>query len=235
MIELADQILEVLQGDNSFQNFLGEYWFKDEAGGSAREADAICILAANEQLPSLDRIVGVECVIMRTPEMNSRPLIAGCPVMEKTWRLYLVEYLGADPNDIVHAADRICVLFPGATYSVTYTHQGSLDLAGKQQIVVKLPPHVMVPEDPDGIDGCNAYDKDPHHADYGFTYEPVTCADDYGYTDEYAGQSDDYGAAENVDIAGDNDYGFTYQGVIESDDYGSTATEASDAEDTGGV
>lgn len=137
MIEIADQILTVLKNDQTFMSYIGSYSF--EAG---QVADAVVILAANEQLPALSKVEGLEAVISRTPDLNSRPTLSDCTILEKTWRIYLVEYDGANPNDCVHAADRICNLFPGAKYSVSYTANDLAVLAGNQQVVVVLPPHV---------------------------------------------------------------------------------------------
>lgn len=137
MIDQADELLTVLQADAALQGFLGEYVFND-----GLTAPALVVLAANEQLPSLDRITGVECVISRTPETKTRVLYS-CSILEKEWRIYLVEYDGASANDLVSAADRICELFPGSSYSVLYSNQGSPEIAGKQQCVMKVPPHAI--------------------------------------------------------------------------------------------
>lgn len=155
MIELADHILSTLQGDATFLGYLGTFTFTDNS-----TAPSLAILAANEQLEGIKTIEGVECVIMRTPEMSSRPILTGCTILEKTWRIYLVEYAGGDPNDCVNAADRICAIFPGASYVVTYTNDGSLDIAGQQQVVVKLPPHVVASEAATLVSGGTAEQKE---------------------------------------------------------------------------
>ena len=156
MIEIADQILTVLQNDQTFMSHIGSYTF--EAG---QVADAVVILAANEQLPALSKVEGLEAVISRMPDLSSRPTLSDCTILEKTWRIYLVEYDGANPNDCVYAADRICALFPGARYGVSYNASNLAELAGNQQVVVTLPPHATVSEiagqlQPDGnleVDG----------------------------------------------------------------------------------
>lgn len=141
MIEIADQILTVLQNDQTFLDYIGSYTFE---GGQV--SDALVILAAQEQLPALSNVTGLECVISRSPNMVSKPMLAGCTILEKTWRIYLVEYDGGQPNDAVYAADRLCALFPGASYTVTYNATNIAELAGNQQIVVTIPPHVAPSE-----------------------------------------------------------------------------------------
>lgn len=180
-IQTPDEILQVLKHDASFCSLLGEYWFNDDGSGADLTAHAISILAANEQLPSLDRIVGLECVVSRTPNVTPLAFVSTqSPALGKTWKVYLVEYPGADPNDLMLAADRICNLFVGSSYAVTYTSGEIAELAGIQQAVVTIGPWVCPTQDTAALEATA-----PNTAvDYGFTYENVTCSEDYGGMEE---------------------------------------------------
>lgn len=139
MIHYADDILQAVAFDSTFLGFLGTYEF--EEGGSNY---ALSILAANQQLEGVSKITGLECVIGRVPETSSKAMIDGsCPIIEKTWRVYLIEYDGAESNAAIDAADYLIELFPGASYSVV--SGGISEIAGIQQVVVKLPPNCSVP------------------------------------------------------------------------------------------
>ena len=144
MILYADEILTRLQADEIFMGLLGRYHF---AGGA--DAEAMAVLASHESVPGVDHIEGLECVIARAPD--AKPLSVkvldydggACLHAEKTWRLYLIQYEGArSGNTIVQAADRLLQLCPNASY--THLGSGFSELAGVEQILVKLPPNVLV-------------------------------------------------------------------------------------------
>ncbi|QNJ25975.1 hypothetical protein SynSYN20_01648 [Synechococcus sp. SYN20] len=75
------------------------------------------------------------------PDMTSRAMVAGCSIREKMWRVYLVQYAGSDLDAAMLAADRIVDLCPGASYSSVGTGDTQSEIAGIEQIVVKIPAH----------------------------------------------------------------------------------------------
>lgn len=133
MIETANQILAKLQADTPFMDLVGEYDF-----GSGLKETALVILAGNEAVPGVKKVNGLEVIIGRVPDTSSRAVIAGCSIREKKWKLYLITYEGGDPNDCVLAADRICDLAPGSTYSSVGGGADTPDIAGLEQIVVTV-------------------------------------------------------------------------------------------------
>lgn len=132
MIESADEVLQRLQNDQAFMSHVGSY---DFGGGITK--DAIVVLSSNQQVPGVKSHTGVECVISRVPDTKSRAVIAGCSVRLKQWTVYLIQYENAQPNQAIDAADRLLDLAPGATY--TSLGSGFSDMAGVEQIVVKIP------------------------------------------------------------------------------------------------
>jgi len=132
VIDSADQVLQHLQSDAVFMSLIGRYEF-----GNGLEQDSIVVLASNQQVPGVKNVRGVECVISRVPDTSSRAVISGCSIRLKKWTIHLIQYKDSTPNQAVEAADRLCDLAPGATY----THLGSnfSDMAGVEQIVVKIP------------------------------------------------------------------------------------------------
>ena len=136
MIDTPDEVLQALQNDAVFMSNVGKYIFK-----SGQESPSLVILSSNQQIPGIEEYTGLEVVINRVPDTSSRALIAGCSIREKIWTIYLVQYENADPNSAVAAADRILELAPGATYnSLAGVFQAS-DMAGVEQVVVKIPAH----------------------------------------------------------------------------------------------
>ena len=59
---------------------------------------------------------------------QSKVLFGGCTIIEKTWKVYLVEYDGAGTDDLLTLADRMVALFQGSSYAVTYAMDGTARL-----------------------------------------------------------------------------------------------------------
>jgi len=140
VILYADEILTRLQADEIFMGLLGRYHFQ---GGA--DAEAMAVLASHETVPGLDTIEGLEIVVARAPDAKPVGVMTmdpNCPPMLKEFRVYLVQYRGSHGNTIVHAADRIMGLCPNASYS--HLGSGFSEMAGIEQILVKLPPYVLL-------------------------------------------------------------------------------------------
>ena len=134
MIESAGEILMRLRADGAFMDLVGEYDF-----GSGLKDTALAVLAGNETIPGVKKVNGLEVIIGRVPDTTSRAVIAGCSVRIKKWKLYLITYEGGDPDDGLQAADRLCDLCPGAEYTSVGGGSKQSDIAGIDQIVVKIP------------------------------------------------------------------------------------------------
>lgn len=134
MIDKASDILAHLRYDATFMSYVGLYDF-----GEGNTEDALVILGANQQIPGVKEISGLEVVINRIPDTTSKAVLSGCVIRQKVWTLYLVQYENSTPDVAVQAADRICAMAPGTTYSQLGT--GFSDMAGIDQIVVKIPAH----------------------------------------------------------------------------------------------
>ena len=139
VIESAAEILLVVAADGVCQSVLGEYEWKE--GGTAV---ALIALGAGQELEGVKDIRGVECVVSRTPDAQTKVLYGGCSIIEKTWKVYLVEYDGAGTDDLLTLADRMVALFQGSSYAVTYSMDGTAKIAGRQQVVLTIPPYSLV-------------------------------------------------------------------------------------------
>ena len=140
MIQTADEILVRFSMDPVLMDLVGAYRFTD---GDVHKA--MSVLASHEQVPGLDTIEGLEIVVARAPDAKPVGVMTidpNCPPMLKEFRVYLVQYKGTHGNTIVHAADRIMGLCPNASYS--HLGSGFSEIAGVEQIQVKLPPYVLL-------------------------------------------------------------------------------------------
>ena len=145
VIQTADEILVRFSMDPVLMDLIGTYNFQD-----GPRHKAMAVLASNQQVPGLESVEGLELVVARAPDAKPVPIMTvdpGCPPMIKSFRCYLVQYGGTHGNTIVHAADRIMGLCPNASYSHVNSGGSAIqtsELAGVEQIVVKLPPYVLL-------------------------------------------------------------------------------------------
>ena len=140
MIQTADEILVRFSMDPVLMELVGQYQFTD---GEVHKS--MSVLASHETVPGLDTIEGLEIVVARAPDAKPVGVMTidpNCPVMLKEFRVYLIQYKGTHGNTIVHAADRIMGLCPNASY--THLGSGFSEMAGVEQILVKLPPYVLL-------------------------------------------------------------------------------------------
>jgi hypothetical protein len=140
VIQTADEILVRFSMDPVLMEMVGQYHFKD-----GEVHPSMAVLASHQQVPGLDHIKGLEIVVARAPDAKPVPIMTvdpDCPPMMKEFRCYLIQYEGTHGNTIVHAADRIMGLCPNASYR--HLGSGFSDLAGVEQIQVKLPPYVLL-------------------------------------------------------------------------------------------
>ncbi len=134
MINTPEQLLEALQADPALMALVGEYGFAE-----GERQPAITILGSNEFVDGLDSVSGLEVVINRSPKGNSRPIYAGCTLVEKSWTVHLIQY---DPgNAATQAADLLAERYPGASYASLGA--GSMpQIAGIEQLAVTIPANV---------------------------------------------------------------------------------------------
>ena len=136
MINTAQEVLGYLQADSVFMSSVGTYQFT-----TGLTAPALSVLGSNQQIPGIKEIIGIEVVINLVPDTSSRAVISGCSIREKTWTIYLVQYEENNPGSLIAAADRLLDLAPGATYSILGGGFQSSQIAGEEQVVVRLPAH----------------------------------------------------------------------------------------------
>ena len=132
-IESAAELLTELQADTVFMDLVGTYNFED---GS--QAPAIAVLSSMQTVAGVESITGLEVVIPRTPLTRSVATVTGsCGIIEKTFRVMLIQYPGGDPAAAQIAADHLSARVPGSSYRAVGS--AGLGTAGDEQISFSLP------------------------------------------------------------------------------------------------
>ena len=145
MIQTAQEVLECLQADAVFMSHVGSYKFTN-----GFTADAISVLASNQQIPGILETIGNEVVIELVPDTSSRMIIAGCSIREKRWTVYMIQHEEHNPGSLVAMADRLLDLAPGGSYNVIGGGPKSSQIDGMEQVVARIPAFSpLVDLDPD--------------------------------------------------------------------------------------
>ncbi len=133
-ISTADELLALFLGDPDLVSLLGSYQFDGGATGNA-----IAVLGSMQVVEGVISTSGLEVIIPRTPQTQSISTLGDCGIVEKRFKIYLIEYKGEITGSALAAADLLLSRIPGSDYSVVTS--GSVSTAGVEQICVNLPPH----------------------------------------------------------------------------------------------
>ena len=107
--ETPEVIYATLAADSTFTDLLGEYVF---VGGQTDQA--MSIQSPGGDMPGINRITGLECVIHDAADLRRRQFY-GSTNIETTWRVFLICWEPANGSTMVAAASRALEIFGGST------------------------------------------------------------------------------------------------------------------------
>lgn len=128
----AQVIYETLSTDSNFMDLLGTYDFK---GGSG-PIDAISVVTAGADIPSLRNVEGVECVILDAGDSVLQEYY-GSTVIVTTWNLFLVAWGTATGADLQAAAEVALKRFAGSEMVQTVATSDGLGSLVQTKIFIK--------------------------------------------------------------------------------------------------
>lgn len=102
-------IYNTLVADPAFSSYLGEYTF---VGG--QKLPAIGIQSPGGDMPGVNSITGLECVIHDAADLRRRQFY-GSTNVETTWRVFLICWEPANGSTMTGAATRLMEIFGGST------------------------------------------------------------------------------------------------------------------------
>ena len=129
--ETPEIIYATLTGDATFSSLIGEYRF---IGGQAMPA--IGIQSPGGDMPGIDKITGLECIIHDAADLRRRQYY-GSSNIETTWRVFLICWEPATGSEMIQAGSRALEIFGGATSIETVAVADGL--GAKVQTMIQVP------------------------------------------------------------------------------------------------
>lgn len=127
----AQIVYETLSADSVLMNLLGTYEFK-----AGQTIDAISIVTAGEDLPSLRKVQGVECIIQDAGETRQQNYYDEVDLVV-TWSVFLVAWDPSKGSDLQEATERIMKRFLGATAIQVVSTTDGLGSLVQNKILIK--------------------------------------------------------------------------------------------------
>ena len=104
----AQIVYETLAADTELMNIIGSYEFK-----AGQTGDAISIVSAGEDMPSLRNVSGVECIIQDSGATTQQNYYNDLDIVV-TWSVFLISWEPSTGADLQLATERILRRFLGA-------------------------------------------------------------------------------------------------------------------------
>lgn len=128
----AQIIYETLSSDSNFVNLLGTYNFK----GGGGPIDAISVVTAGADIPSLRNVEGVECIIQDAGNSKLQEYY-GSTVIVTTWSVFLVSWEGSTGADLQAAAEVALRRFAGSEMVQTVATSDGLGSLVQTKLFIK--------------------------------------------------------------------------------------------------
>jgi hypothetical protein len=128
----AQVIYETLSTDSNFTNLLGTYNFK----GGGGPIDAISVVTAGADIPSLRNVEGVECVIQDAGNSTLQEYY-GSTVVVTTWSVFLIAWGEATGADLQAAAEVALKRFRGSEMLQTVATSDGLGSLVQTKLLIK--------------------------------------------------------------------------------------------------
>lgn len=104
----AQVVYETLSADTELMSIVGTYEFK-----AGQTLDAISIVTAGEDMPSLRKVQGVECIIQDSGDTRQQKYYDKVDTVT-TWSVFLVSWEPSTGADLQRATERILKRFLNA-------------------------------------------------------------------------------------------------------------------------
>ena len=129
----AQVIYDTLAADATFLSLLGTYSFK-----AGQTAPAISIVTAGQDLPSLRKVSGIECVIQDAGDLTKNEYITNDPArLTVDWSVFIVAWGPATGADMQAATERACSRFLGSSSIQTVAVADGLGALVQTKVMIR--------------------------------------------------------------------------------------------------
>ena len=137
----AQVIYETLAADDTFMSYLGTYKFK-----AGQIAPAISVVSAGEDLPSLRRVRGLECVIQDAAGFQSYPYITNDPArVIISFPVFLVAWEPSNGSQLQVASLRCAANFLNAYAVQTVGTSDGLGSLVQTKVIIRSDMPIITP------------------------------------------------------------------------------------------
>ena len=129
----AQVIYDTLAADATFLSLLGTYKFK-----AGQTAPAISIVTAGQDIPSLRKVSGIECIIQDAGDFTKNEYISNDAArLTVNWSVFLVVWEPAKGADMQAAAERACSRFLGSEAVQTVAATDGLGALVQTKVMIR--------------------------------------------------------------------------------------------------
>ena len=129
----AQVIYETLSDDSTFMSYLGTYNFK-----AGQSAPAISVVSAGQDLPSLRKVEGVECIIQDAAGFQSYPYVSNDPArVIIDFPVFLIAWEPSTGADMQTAALRCAANFLNSYAVQTVATQDGLGALVQTKVIIR--------------------------------------------------------------------------------------------------
>ena len=130
----AQIIYNTLAGDSTFTDLLGTYDFK----GGPTGLTALSIVSPGQDLPGINDVSGLECIIQDTGDITKSEYLSGEAARITTlWSVFLVAWEPATGADMQTAAEKACSHFLGSQAVQTVAASDGLGAQVQTKILIR--------------------------------------------------------------------------------------------------
>jgi hypothetical protein len=129
----ATAIYDALSADTAFLGLLGEYRFK----GNSTPLTALSVVSPGQDLPSLRRVSGVECVIQDVGTSVAQEYLTDAPYIVTSFSVFCILWEPAQGSDLQAVTDHLLRRFVGSSSIQTVATPDGLGSLVQSQVIIK--------------------------------------------------------------------------------------------------
>ena len=126
-------IYDALSSDTVFTDLLGEYRFKGNAG----PLTALSVVSPGQDLPSLRKVTGIECVVQDVGISTPQNYLTDAPYVVTTFSVFCILWEPANGSDLQAVVNHLLRRFVGSSSIETVATPDGLGSLVQSKVMIK--------------------------------------------------------------------------------------------------
>ena len=126
-------IYEALSSDVAFTDLLGEYRFKGNTG----PLTALSVVSPGQDLPSLRKVTGIECIIQDIGTSTSQNYLTDAPYIVTSFSVFCILWEPANGSDLQEVVNYLLRRFVGSSSVETVATPDGLGSLVQSKVIIK--------------------------------------------------------------------------------------------------